>query len=337
MKSGKKILIVTPFFFLIFLLWPSIQPWPVVYQEPKFGVSFSPRQARYLGLDNRESYLAILDNLQPLFIRIPVYWDEVQEEKGCFDFTDFDWMLTEAKKRRILVTLNLGYTLFRYPECYEPRWAWDLEGEEFNQALLTFLRESVTHFADFTNVEAWQVENERELWMDKHQCRVIRPALFLREIETVRQSDRLSRPILITHGGKTAIPALWQERVLDGDIFGVSFFPKNYNRHLQIYTSNLWFRNLAMERTITEKAGRRFWVSEFQAEAWGRTPLNQISSQEARETMTPAILTQNLNLLKEKGGAERVYLWGVEWWHKERLEGREEMWEAGKSLLKEGW
>lgn len=328
----KKILIV--FLLLaVLLLLPSTRSWPVVYREPDFGFSFSPRQARYLGLDDREAYLALLDGLQPSFIRIPVDWSGVQKEKDGFDFSNFDWMLTEAKERGVLVTINLGYTLFRHPECYEPRWTWDLEGEEFNQALLGFLKESVNHFANFGNVEAWQVENEKELWANKSQCRIIKDGLFLREVETVSQADRLRRPIIVTHGGKTAIRALWQKRVLFGDVFAVSFFPKAYNRRLRAYLSNLWFRNIPMERTIAEGAGKRFWISEFQAEAWGKTPLNKMTPQEARETMTPEILNQNLDLLKERGGAERVYLWGVEWWYKERLEGRDEMWEAGKSLL----
>lgn len=310
-----------------------LRPIKVSYTEPRLGFSFNPEQAIYLGLDPKETYLALLDGLKPSFIRIPIFWDEVQKNKEEFDFSNIDWMMDEAKKRGILVTVNLGYTTFRYPECHEPRWAWDLEGEEFNTALLAFLKKTVFHLAKFSNIEAWQVENERELWLSKPQCRIIKSELFLREIEKVREVDGLRRPIVITHGGKTTIGNFWQKRVTLGDIFAVSFFGKSYNKSLHCYTNRLWLRNILLEKATTERLGKHFWISEFQAEAWGKTPLNKISPEEAQKTMNPEILKKNLELLGKYGGAERVYFWGVEWWYKELLEGRSEMWEMGRALL----
>lgn len=328
----KKVLVFF-FFFLIVLFFVFPRTAEISYTEPKFGFSFNPEQAIYLSLDPKETYLVLLDGLKPSFIRIPVFWDEVQKSQEEFDFSGIDWMLGEAKKRGILVTVNLGYTTFRWPECHEPRWIWDLEGEGFDKALLSFLEKTVSHLTNFSNIEAWQVENEQELWLIRLQCRIIKTGLFKKEIEAVREADELHRPIVITHGGQTRIGNFWQKRILLGDIFAVSFFGKSYNKNLRFNTNRLWLRNIPVEKAVTEKLGKRFWISEFQAEAWGKMPLNKISPQEAKQTMSPQILKENIGLLKKYGGAERVYFWGVEWWYKELLEGRKEMWEVGKTML----
>ena len=321
------------FLFLILFFFAFSRPVEVSYTEPKFGFSFSPKQAAYLGLEPKETYLALLDGLKPPFIRIPVYWNEVEKERGEFDFSGIDWYLIEAKKRGVLVTVNLGYTTFRWPECNEPRWSWDLEGEEFEKALLNFLEKTVSHLTSFSNIDFWQVENEPELWHSKIHCRLIKTSLLRKEIAVVKRTDRLQRPVVITFGSQTKVGNVWQRRILLGDVFAVSFFGRSYNKLFHLYTNRLWLRNIPLEKKITEKLGKRFWISEFQAEPWGRTPLNKISWQEAKKTMNPEILKKNIELLKGWGGAERVYFWGVEWWYKEFLEGRREMWEMGRLFL----
>jgi hypothetical protein len=309
------------------------RPLGIVYIEPEFGFSFHPYQASYLGLDSRETHLALLDGLEPSFIRLPVFWDEVQGEKEKFDFSNIDFLVSEAEKRGVKVTVSLGETTFRYPECREPEWTWDLRDEEFDKALLFYLEKIVSHLSDFENVEAWQVENEQELWLVKPQCRIIKTELFKKEIEAVRKADKLNRPIVVAHGAQTRIGNFWQKRILLGDIFAVSFFGRSYNRSFHLYTNRLWFRNTPLEKAVTEKQGRRFWISEFQAEPWGPTPLNKMTPDEAGQTMSSQILKKNIELLKKYGGAERVYFWGVEWWYKEFLEGRSGMWEVGKSVI----
>jgi hypothetical protein len=329
----RKTFLFLPLFAIVILLFFSSWPCETSYTEPKFGFSFHPHQASYLGLDPQKTYLALLDGLRPSFIRVPVFWDEVQKERGGFDFSNIDFFVSEAQKRDIKVTVALGYTIFRYPECREPRWAWDLRDEEFDKSLLSYLEKAVTRLSNFDNIEAWQVENEQELWLIKPQCRVIKTELFKKEIEVVKKADKLNRPIVVTHGAQTRIGNFWQGKILLGDIFAVSFFGKSYNKNLHLYTNRLWFRNISVEKAVTEKQGRHFWISEFQAEPWGRTPLNKISPEEAKESMNPAILKENIELLKKFGGAERVYFWGVEWWCKELLEGRSGMWEVGKLLV----
>ena len=48
----------------------------------KWGVAFSKMFATEMGLDWRETYLAILDDLRVKRIRLPIYWQDVEAEAG---------------------------------------------------------------------------------------------------------------------------------------------------------------------------------------------------------------------------------------------------------------
>jgi len=49
--------------------------------------------------------------------------------------------------------------------------------------------------------------------------------------------------------------------------------------------------------------------------------------------MSPETLKENYDLLLQFGGAERVYLWGAEWWYARKIEGEDAMWEMAKELI----
>ena len=54
--------------------------------QADYGVSFSKVYAEYLGLDWKEVYLAILQDLNPKYIRIVAPWNYIESEKGKFSF-----------------------------------------------------------------------------------------------------------------------------------------------------------------------------------------------------------------------------------------------------------
>jgi beta-galactosidase GanA len=55
-----------------------------------------------------ETYIALLDEVGVKKMRLPVYWDLVEKERGQYDFSDVDWQLAEAKKRNVEVILSIG-------------------------------------------------------------------------------------------------------------------------------------------------------------------------------------------------------------------------------------
>ncbi len=73
----------------------------------------------------------------------------------------------------------------------------------------------------------------------------------------------------------------------------------------------------------------------MQAEPWPPMSLSEAPPEVTDESMNPKELKKKLALLEGRGGAERIYFWGVEWWYKEYLSGRPEMLELGKEIMLE--
>lgn len=331
----KQILFLLFFrFILLPLIFPP-QP-KVEYLAPEYGFTFTPRYATSLGLDPKEAYLLLLDNLKPVSVRIPIYWDEAQPEEEKLDLEQIKWMLEVAEKRQVPVVLALGYTLFRAPECYAPGWTYSLDKEAFKKVFLSFLEKSVSELVDFTAIEAWQIENEHQLALLHPWCRNLGDEFLKEEVGLVRKTDSKKRPIVITFGGPSRIGNFWKKPISFGDIFAVSFFNKSWNQYVHLYLDPFITRNFRAERAAAERLGKRFWISEFQAEPWPPRHLSETPIEEANLTMNPTEFENKLSLLKKLGGAERVYFWGVEWWYKELLEGRGEMWEEGKEIFHQG-
>jgi hypothetical protein len=325
---------LTTFFY--FFVWPRRL---IVTKEikPEFGFSYSYRHARLLGLDEKETFLFFLDDLKPVSVRLPVFWDETEPQPGEFDFTKVDWQITQAAKRNIPVVLAVGYRSFHRPECYAPERLAAASRAEFEQALLAFVAAATNHFSQHENIEVWQVENE-PLDLFRVWCRRLTPVLVAKEIETIRTHDSQNRPVMLTLGGEIFFRPLWRPLVPKIDIIGVSFYPKNWLDWARTYVLTYRLgpfspRNLAVERGEALRLGKRFWVVEFQAEPWKDKPITELTPEEAAETITPEKLAEYYEIIKRAGGVERIYFWGVEWWYRELLAGRPAMFEAGKKYF----
>ena len=123
-----------------------------------WGVTFSPVYARdELGLDWREAYLAVLDDLKVDRIRLSAYWDEIENSKGSYDFTDLDFQVSEAGKRNVNMIVAVGRRLPRWPECHDPWWLNGMNSVEVEQRQLKFVREVIERYAGNENIIYWQV------------------------------------------------------------------------------------------------------------------------------------------------------------------------------------
>ena len=128
-RHWKMIIIILAVVILAtaFYLFKIADNYPVkrdLKHEPNFfGVTFSTKFCREIGLDWREVYLAILDDLEVKEIRLPIYWDEIEKTPGVFDFTDYDYIISEGQKRGVNFIVNIGWRLPRWPECHSPEWA----------------------------------------------------------------------------------------------------------------------------------------------------------------------------------------------------------------------
>ena len=95
---------------------------PKVQEDMSYGVTFSNRYATDLGLDWKEVYTAMLDELEVQNLRLVVYWDDVEKERDTYDFSDIMWQLDEAEKRDLNIILAIGRKVPRYPECFQPEY-----------------------------------------------------------------------------------------------------------------------------------------------------------------------------------------------------------------------
>lgn len=292
---------------------------------PNFGVTFSVKYARELGLDWKAAYAATLDELQIRRLRIPVYWDESEPERGRHVWDDVRWMLDEADKRGAEVILAVGRKTPRWPECHVPTWAKGLPVEEQDARTLDFLRAEIEEFKGHPAVRTWQVENEALFRFG--ECPPPDRALLREEIRLVRSLD--ARPILVTDSGELST---WLRAAPLGDGLGISLYRRVRNR---VFGELLWPVSPLVYadrmRLIRPLAGNVI-VSELQAEPWFSRPVAETPLDEQFRQMDPQRLRDNLDYAVSTGASE-IYLWGVEWWYWVRTQGNDGLWKAAQALL----
>lgn len=298
-------------------------------QEMEWGITFSKAYAESLGIPWRETYLAILDDLKARYLRLPVYWNEIEANPGEYNFADMDYLVAEAEKRGAKIILVVGRRLPHWPECHEPEWLASEEWKMKSEKLLKYVEAVVRRYQTTAAVEYWQVENEFFLRRFGH-CPVAYPELLDEEIALVRSLDK--RPIILTDSGELGG---WWGSIRRADIFGTTMYRTVYNNKLGYATYPL--------KPVYYQ--RRFWLYkpfgsakeiinvELQAEPWSITnTVSRDSTEEWNKSLSPAKFAENLKYA-EASGIKRAYLWGAEWWYyaKEvRKEG--EIWQVAKTL-----
>ena len=96
----------------------------------KYGVSFSRFHADELGLDWKETYLAILDELGVKNLRFSAHWPITEPERDKYNFAELDFQFKEAEKRNASVILAVGHRLPGWPECHTPKWVEKISSKE---------------------------------------------------------------------------------------------------------------------------------------------------------------------------------------------------------------
>lgn len=290
-----------------------------------FGVTFSTKYAKELGLDWKAAYLATLDDLGVRRLRIPVYWDEAEPERGRYEWADVDWMLDEAAKRGAEVILAVGRKTPRWPECHVPGWAAALGSDAQQERVLAFLEAEIAHFKPHPAIRLWQVENEPLFHFGK--CPPPDRDFLRREILLVRGLD--TRPVMVTDSGELST---WIRTASLGDVLGISMYRLVWNKYLgEIYwpVSPLYYTDRI---NLLSPVVKKVIISELQAEPWFRKPVAETPIEEQFEQMDPDRLRGNVDFAVSTGASE-IYLWGVEWWYWLKLQGQDGLWKAARGLV----
>jgi hypothetical protein len=299
---------------LVFLLVCWVLFWMYSYKtyNVEYGISFNQNHADSLGLDWKQVYTDMLQELQPKYVRVAAMWSEIEEEKGTHSFSDIDWMMNMAAKYNTKIVLVVGQKAPRWPECHVPTWIGGYSTEEVKGYLLDYVRETILRYKKHPALELWQVENEAFIRFEFGNCEGFNLDAVYEEVDLVRELDP-DRKIVMTDSGELAT---WRRPSKTGDIFGTTLYRIVRTPSGRIFSYDFlpagFYR---LKARFWNKTESEFFVSELQAEPWftDSDPLNA-SVEEMEETMNPERFQKHLNYASHVG-ASRVYLWGVEWWH----------------------
>lgn len=296
---------------------------------PLLGISFSHRHAAWLGLNPQEALEALLRDTGIKHVRLSLYWDEIAPAPDRLDFTPLRPWLEIAARYGCAVLMTAGIKAQRHPEFYPPPWLTHNHpmphGAELEQyprvvtLLLLMLERAIAFLADYDVIDAWQVENEPFLpaagrtagWR-------ISPDLLAREVAVVCDADPRHRPVVINHSSRTVFDRGWLRALQAGDVLAQNVYTRRPMRPgLPLRYRNdyaLWpvAPRLAAQAAVARRLGKSLWITELQAEPWERFDL-LTTPPGLTGSISPQQLRENLRLAAA-ARAERIYLWGAEWW-----------------------
>lgn len=308
--------------------------WPVTNknEDMKMGISFVDHHARSLGLDWKKAYVEILDELGIKRVRLGAYWNEIEKSPGEFDFSNLDFQIKEAQRRKVDVVLAFGIKAPRWPECFIPEFY--IENKENREKkLLEYEKVLVERYKNYESISYWQVENEPFLpFFGECPVGAIDGDLIDREIAQVKELDP-NREIIVTDSGELS---WWHEAAKRADVFGTTLYRTIYKKPFGYVTYPVgpnFFRIKALVIKYFSDQ-ENVIISELQAEPWGPGWIPDMSLEEQYKSMSPEIFKEII-VYAQKTNFDTCYLWGAEWWYWLKVvKGNDEMWEVAKEALK---
>jgi hypothetical protein len=331
-KFFKKILLFSLIALVLAVFYLVRKPTGIVSnaQDIQWGVAFSKVFSQQLGLNWKENYLAVFDDLKPVAIRLPIYWEDIESEEGKYDFSDYDWMMQEAQRRGVKLILVVGRKVPRWPECHSPSWADKLSESERQEKIIAYISASVEKYKNIDNLYLWQVDNEP--FLPFGDCTAFDVNFLDREIATVRNLDP-GHKIMVTDSGELSF---WVQAAKRADIFGTTMYRIIWKDKLGYFKYPLPPSFFWIKANIVHllNPGKPIVVSELQTEPWGPKQIYDMPVEEQMKSMDLNQFRANIEYAKEVGFSEN-YLWGAEWWYwLKTKQNRPEFWEAAKEVLR---
>ena len=293
------------------------------------GTSFARWRAEGLGLDYRTAFERICA-MGFGRIRLSASWREIAQ----FGYGDLDWLLSEAERLSQPVLLTVGMKALGWPEFYLP------EGVRPGDAAVH--RRAIIHVSDVTRryrdnemLIAWQIENEPFNQSGPNAWSIPR-SVVRAEAEAVRSLDP-KRPLVVTSfahfdddldRSSSRHQSGWKRRLglaLPAEREALSVLHRGDILGLDVYPSIGWLEAGGRERVahaapdqlaavarwqrIAREQGKRFWVTEAQAEPWEarrQTHADPLSTQ-------PEAIAELVDRLSGMD-VETILLWGSEYW-----------------------
>ena len=303
----------------------------------KLGVTFSHPHLKYLNLDVNKAFNSLVE-FKFETIRLGCYWNEIEKERGKFNFSQIENLLKKSDQRNLEIILTVGMKAPRWPEYYLPLWlkscfpekrgGYLSKNPKVKKYTLRFIKRAVSFLKKFSSIKTWQVENEpldpsgpRQSQIDKE---------FLKEeIKLVRKLDP-QRKILINFWGNKLSKRNLVSKIIDStDKIGLDVYFKVPT--LLGYTGpedNTKYFKTEIRRW--KKAGKEVILTELQAEPWERNEI--VTKKPNPPSMNPKILRENLEKVKN-WGVSTILFWGFEYWYWQKVRGDDRLWKVVKNLL----
>ncbi len=316
------------FLIIILIAWF----WPSKQTQYDFGVTFSSKYSKELGLDSKKVFDSITDELGIKKIRLVAYWDEIEKVKDQYNFDDLDWQLEKALQKDLEVILTVGRRVPRWPECHIPDWAKELSWEEEKKELLIYIEEVVNRYKDNSAIKIWQVENEPFLtvYVPEICGHETDKEFFDQEIKLVKEIDP-SRPILTTDSGNLG---LWLSAYKRGDLFGSTFYVYLANESFEdiktFVNHNFYKFKRLISGLIYDK--KPVYLIEVSMEPWLVRSIPETPIDRQLQSMNVERIAEILER-STKTNFDEQYLWGVEWWYYLRENDHPEIWNYLKNRL----
>jgi hypothetical protein len=296
--------------------------------DTNFGVTYSDKFAKELNLDPVKAHKDIINDLGVKYIRLPIYWDQVERKEGVFDFSQYEKIIKDGEEVGVKYILSIGYRLPRWPECHFPKWMSEKEINNKDKKLLKYLKETVNHFKNYENILYWQIENEPYL-NSFGICPKNDEDLLLHEIDLVKSLD--NRKIIISSSGELGS---WSKENKIADIFATTLYRVVYNPIFGYFRYPLptWFYKVKAKANginINESI-----LIELQAEPWIKNgTLADAEADEYNKSFSRKQFEANIDYAI-KTDFKEIYLWGVEWWYLQNLQGNDTYYNLAKEIFK---
>jgi hypothetical protein len=284
-------------------------------KNPNYGVSFSVKYSEELGLNWRENYLAVINELGFDKLRLMSYWDIGEPKNDEFNYADLDWQMDEAAKNGLKVSLAIGLRQPRWPECHQPNWARELGNntrawqDELNEYIVTTMNRYKNHPA----LESYQLENEAvNNWFG--ECVGAAPRERLIEEFNLAKATDPNHPVYMSLSDQHGFPL----RDPVPDAYGFSVYRTVWNDKTPIpfyltYPTPIWYHKIRKFLVETIK-DRPVFVHELQVEPWGPQATRELSIAEQNKSMDLRQMHRNFDFAR-KIGTDNIYTWGAEWWY----------------------
>lgn len=319
------------------ILWLSLGNFaqstePVAGRSITWGVTFSDKFAKQFDMNWRDAYEALYQDLGVRNIRLVAYWDDIEQKRGIYDFSNLDYEMGRARAYNARVILVVGQKVPRWPECHTPAWVPNVSEPERRDAFLTYLTAVIERYRHDPSLDRWQIENEPYLGFG--ECPLAQTDLLAKEIQLAHDFDP-EHAVILTDGGEFG---RWYRAAKQGDAFGTTMYLRVHSDTFGYFDYHLppaYFRlKTALIRFLIGDQEKKFMVSELDAEPWLHRQLYETTPEEQLQHFDAPFLRSTISYAVQTGFDE-YYLWGAEWWYWMKVkQGNPEFWNIAKETIK---